>query len=161
MMRQSIQDQEPGSINGYRCDQCKAVTWVVHVDAGVTPFMVGCQVEGCEGLAKSLFYPREIPDGIVIDGEWFRPATDQEAMIVCQLDCAAGVEMGKIDPGDVIQCIGQMMDHWRSGGAFMRPVGQPRAAAADTRRSASVFRREGDGQDAAEPYAAKGVGSIR
>ena len=67
-----------GSINGYQCDKCGRITYVVHVDPGVTPMFLACRASGqpdC-GTGTSLMYPRSTPPRGVVEAvawEWYRP----------------------------------------------------------------------------------------
>lgn len=67
-----------GEINGWRCEECGAVTYCVHVDDGVTPMFLGCRAtEGCNGRASSLMYPgppHPAPIEEAVAWEWYRPS---------------------------------------------------------------------------------------
>jgi hypothetical protein len=66
-----------GEINGWRCADCGAHTYVVHVDDGVTPMFLACRAtEGCKGTGVSLMYSRPpVPQHVIdaVEWEWFRP----------------------------------------------------------------------------------------
>jgi hypothetical protein len=66
----------PGRHNAYRCDDCGALTVVVHRDTGVTPMFLGCRAtEGCQGRGVSLGYRSgPIPPHLLpARWEWYRP----------------------------------------------------------------------------------------
>lgn len=58
-------------INTYRCNN-EHVTVTKDVDAGVTPFIIGCPK--CDKEAKSSFYKEILPPLTRVDAEWYRPA---------------------------------------------------------------------------------------
>lgn len=72
-----------GRINGWTCGTCGEHTYAVHVNEGVTPFMLGCRAEGlepkkanCKGLARSMMYPSKPPPSHVktaVKWEWYTP----------------------------------------------------------------------------------------
>lgn len=46
-----------GKKNIYVCEKCQGHVVTVDVDAGVTPFMLGCKAtDGCKGMMKSSMY---------------------------------------------------------------------------------------------------------
>lgn len=69
-----------GRQNPYVCKECGGVTNTIHVNDGVTPFMLDCRAtDGCKGMATSSFYPRgprpaRIP---APTWEWYTPGADQ------------------------------------------------------------------------------------
>lgn len=69
-------DPKDPRINVYICDRGHH-TVTVDVGFGVTPFMIGCQTEGCDCDARSLFYPTgPKPDWIAEPThEWYQPIT--------------------------------------------------------------------------------------
>lgn len=64
-----------GAINAWFCGECARPTVVVHVDEGVTPFMLGCRrTQDCGGVATSAGYPHYPPEITEsITHEWYRP----------------------------------------------------------------------------------------
>jgi hypothetical protein len=78
-----MSEDNQGRINGWACDECGRITYVVHVDSGVTPMFLACRAEGvepdeasCKGRGVSLMYPDESPPQHVLDAvkwEWYRP----------------------------------------------------------------------------------------
>lgn len=69
-----------GSVNAWYCSTCQRATWAIHVDAGVTPFMLGCRrTKGCTGMAKSMMYPDKPLDqrAVLIAWEWYKPTARQ------------------------------------------------------------------------------------
>jgi hypothetical protein len=69
-----------GAKNAWHCGECGRFTVAVHVDEGVTPFVIGCRATpGCQGLARSIFYPPEpwpswAPEA---EWEWYRPTPSE------------------------------------------------------------------------------------
>ena len=69
-----------GRENPYVCQSCGKLTTTIHVDHGVTPFMLYCRATpGCKGMAYSSMYPKgprppHIPEPA---WEWYKP-TDAE-----------------------------------------------------------------------------------
>lgn len=57
-------------VNCYVCQHCNHITKTVDVDAGVTPFLHGC--EECGELASSSFY-KDIAPSKEPTEEWYRP----------------------------------------------------------------------------------------
>jgi hypothetical protein len=91
-----------GRHNAYRCDDCGALTVVVHRDAGVTPMFLGCRAtHGCRGRAVSLGYPSgPIPPSLLpARWEWYRP-----------------------DRSDPISRDAAMRSHVEQGGLALRPT---------------------------------------
>jgi hypothetical protein len=72
-----------GEVNGWACEDCGQTTYCIHVDDGVTPFYLGCRAtEGCEGMAKSMFYPSgPVPDYALdkLAFEWYMPDAEERA----------------------------------------------------------------------------------
>jgi hypothetical protein len=69
-----------GRENPYVCQSCGKLTTTVHVDDGVTPFMLNCRATpGCKGMSYSSFYPKGPRPAHVPPPawEWYRPADDQ------------------------------------------------------------------------------------
>lgn len=67
----------PGAINAYVCSTCYKLTIVQHVDKGVTPMYMACQVtEGCDGTGRSMRYPVDPPQKVIdaVGFEWYRPS---------------------------------------------------------------------------------------
>ncbi|HEY3435109.1 MAG TPA: hypothetical protein VGK41_05605 [Solirubrobacterales bacterium] len=67
---------EQGKINGWSCPICRETTYAVHVDDGVTPFMLGCKTKSCEGMGRSMFYPDGPPPQhvlVAVSWEWYSP----------------------------------------------------------------------------------------
>lgn len=96
-----------GKPNVYTCEACHGEMVTVDVDAGVTPFMLGCQATpGCSGMAQSAMY--RVPPERVAEAthEWYTPAT------LDGLDAAT-------------------LDHVQKGGLLLRarpsPTGTPAA----------------------------------
>jgi hypothetical protein len=85
--------QEIGDINYYRCKKCRGYIKTVHVDAGVTPMMLGCRAfSRCSGYMISAFYVTPPPpvqtlleqierdralDGRPFIFEWYKPTKRQ------------------------------------------------------------------------------------
>ena len=61
-------------VNCYVCVDCDHVTKTIDVDAGVTPFMHGC--ENCGGMARSTFYNDIMPHNKPTQ-EWYRPSLEE------------------------------------------------------------------------------------
>lgn len=62
-------------LNVYVCPK-KHLTTTVDVDEGVTPFMLGCKMPGCNEMAQSSFYPKQRPIPMHIPmplWEWYKP----------------------------------------------------------------------------------------
>ena len=87
-----------GEVNGWVCEECGETTYAIHVDDGVTPFYLGCRAtEGCEGMAKSMFYPTgPIPHHAIkrIAWEWYTPEPDEKTRLLAKPDVLEHVEMG-------------------------------------------------------------------
>lgn len=62
------------AVNVYQCTRCKVGEIYVHRDAGVTPMLMTCPIEGCGGRAVSLMYPDTFTllDTAVPTREWYR-----------------------------------------------------------------------------------------
>jgi hypothetical protein len=94
-------------INGWRCKECGAVTYAVHVDDGVTPMFLACRAsgsveEGCHGQGVSLMYPVPPAPAHVVEAvgwEWYQPT---------------GRELRNLDAN--------MRDHVERGGLMLRPL---------------------------------------
>lgn len=61
-----------GERNAWFCPECRGLTIVKHIDAGVTPTMLRCRRAGldaeenpCKGIATSLWYPPESFWGLI------------------------------------------------------------------------------------------------
>jgi hypothetical protein len=73
-----------GRENPYTCKVCGGVTNTIHVDHGVTPFMLDCRATpGCKGMAVSSMYPMferpaHIPEPT---WEWYRPGPSQHLRV--------------------------------------------------------------------------------
>ncbi len=87
-------------INVYHCQLCGGDTVTIHVDEGVTPFMIGCRARSprCQGTAQSGFYHDSFQE-LTPKYEWFKPTKE------------ATKTMSK-----------SMQDHINSGGLEIRPV---------------------------------------
>lgn len=74
-------------VNGWTCDLCGRTTYVVHVEDGVTPFMLACRAEGvdprdarCDGMGTSLMYPPPpVPEHVLraVAWEWYAPGREE------------------------------------------------------------------------------------
>lgn len=78
-------DDKPESLvgreNPYTCQKCGKFTTTIHVDHGVTPFLLDCRATpGCRGMAQSAFYPRgPRPSHVPPPAwEWYKPAPSQK-----------------------------------------------------------------------------------
>lgn len=66
---------ERGEVNAWRCPDCGRSTVAVHVDDGVTPFLLGCRAtEGCRGRAVSAMYRPTADERASVAWEWYRPS---------------------------------------------------------------------------------------
>lgn len=65
--------------NAYICEKCMKVTLTVHVHKGVTPFMIECKTDGCEGMATSFMYqlPGSLAMMIKPTHEWYKPISSE------------------------------------------------------------------------------------
>lgn len=71
-------------INGYLCNQCRAILITTHVHPGVTPVGLECRkTKGCPGIAYSLNYPSdEIPESLgPPTHEWYRPELEEYELL--------------------------------------------------------------------------------
>ena len=69
-----------GEINGWTCDKCGEITYVIHVADGVTPMFLACRASGdlghCSGMGTSLMYPAPpVPPHVLaaVGWEWYLP----------------------------------------------------------------------------------------
>lgn len=101
-----------GSRNVYTCQECGGKTVTVDRDEGVTPFMIGCRVNGqepdrerCTGMMHSAFYRDPSAYLTEPEWEWFSPTPEE---------LTAYVE--NIDPRAVVGTI----EHVEKGGLLIR-----------------------------------------
>jgi hypothetical protein len=101
-----------GKKNIYTCEECGGETVTIDIDEGVTPFMLGCRVNGkfldvkgqqlfapgCRGMAQSEFYSQRAQDRTP-EWEWFKPSI---------------YELRKLTPA--------MKDHVLNGGLDIRSI---------------------------------------
>lgn len=81
-----------GAVNVYTCQSCGARLVTKNRDEGTTPFMVGCQRDGCGGVCYSGFY--RVDQSLVPTHEWFRPVSAGERRHLANPDVAEHVKMG-------------------------------------------------------------------
>jgi hypothetical protein len=90
-----------GEINGWTCDKCGGMTYVIHVDDGVTPFYLACRASGdldhCDGMGRSLFYPSAAPPPHVLAAvrwEWHTPGPEEKTRLLLEPEVLEHVEKG-------------------------------------------------------------------
>jgi hypothetical protein len=75
-MKKSTKEDLTGRINGWTCDICGVVRYVVHIHHGVTPMFLSCKEALCKGMGISIMYPDPPAPQHVIESvqwEWFQP----------------------------------------------------------------------------------------
>lgn len=60
-----------GQVNVYICESCAGSTVTIDRENGVTPFLIDCQIKGCNGVARSSFYA--VPQELIPQYEWRKP----------------------------------------------------------------------------------------
>lgn len=70
-IRQDLAGRFVGRENVYQCSKCRAEMVTIDRDAGVTPFITMCRVDGCGDLAHSRMY--RVDQSLVATHEWYRP----------------------------------------------------------------------------------------
>ncbi len=90
-----------GEINGWTCDKCGKVTYVIHVADGVTPIFLACRASGdldhCSGMGTSLMYPSAAPPPHVlaeVGWEWYMPDPVEKTQLLREPDLLDHVEKG-------------------------------------------------------------------
>ena len=61
--------------NMYICDDCETVYITIDRDQGITPFLMSCKTNKCEGMAQSSLY--RVNQNIVPDHEWYYPDKEE------------------------------------------------------------------------------------
>ncbi len=90
--RRSSMSEPANAINVYTCDECKWKAVTRNRDEGTTPFMIGCEARGCDGICTSAFYV--VPDGSVPTHEWYRPTSAGERKALSDPDTAEHCRLG-------------------------------------------------------------------
>ena len=101
-----------GMLNRWVCSACGNTIVGVHLDSGVTPFVMRCPK--CGGDAHSRFYRVPQPDVV-----WFRPDS------LHTLIAHTKQEHAKLPPTlrqrvKLDNCINESINHYNGGGLFMR-----------------------------------------
>jgi hypothetical protein len=67
-----------GRINCYACEVCGSLHGTINVNTGVTPFLIACRVEGCDGMAVSQCYRKAMASA---GWAWYRPTPEAFLML--------------------------------------------------------------------------------
>ncbi|MEK6829012.1 MAG: hypothetical protein AABY15_02715 [Nanoarchaeota archaeon] len=118
--------EDLGKINVYTCQSCSKKITTQNKAEGVTPFMIGCDAEGCEGMAHSAFY-RVAQDLSPIDYYWVKMSDEElreeskrntQEIVAKSPDWAKRIKEDlEMEPEDFI--FEQNKEHSDNGGLFM------------------------------------------
>lgn len=122
-----------GEINGWVCEGtnvanvkrnrpgCGRITYVIHVDDGVTPFYLACRADGhepdspestCKGMGRSLMYPAPpVPAHIIeaVAWEWYMPVGGELRRLAKKARQRGGQDAA-------------VLEHIDNGGLLLRPL---------------------------------------
>ncbi len=103
-----------GKVNIWTCESCKKNITCVHLETGVTPFMITCP--DCGGTAESQFYRVKQPHSV-----WYRPKTTEELKSISDKEykgCCAKTK-ANVTAEDVYA---MNLKHFNEGGLFRKPL---------------------------------------
>lgn len=80
------------AVNVYTCQMCGWQAVTKNREEGTTPFMIGCQADGCDGDCYSGFY--RCDQALEPTHEWYRPTTTGERKQLNNQDMRSHFEMG-------------------------------------------------------------------
>jgi len=103
-----------GMVNIWTCGKCKKSITCVHLDTGVTPFMITCP--HCGNTAESHFYRVKQPHSV-----WYRPTTTEDLKQLsdaeyegCCVETKANVTAEEVYAAN--------LKHFNQGGLFRKPL---------------------------------------
>lgn len=114
-------NEKKGSINSYTCKSCNNTLCTVLLENGVTPFMIKCKK--CGSTMQSNFYK---PSNNNPTMEWWRPESKEELLKEMRVEIiihAKSLLASGLDKYESFKIAKEaQIDHWQSGGLFLRDI---------------------------------------